>query len=309
MKKIFLLFIVIVFAFTGCKKNETDKKIKIITSIFPLYDFAKEVGKDKVNVKLLLPPGTESHSYEPTPQDIIAINESDIFIYIGEDMEHWIGDILKSVNSKNLRIIEASGGIEMLKGHHDEENKNKHEKKDSHNKDPHIWLDFEIDKKIVDKITAALVEKDAGNKEFYIANAKAYNDELKKLDADYKDALSRCELKTILYAGHYAFGYMSARYGLDHLSPYSGFSSESEPSPKNISERTDKVKTLKAKYLFYEELLEPKVANVISKECKVEPLLLHAAHNLSKDELDKKITFIQIMRDDLEKLKKGLNYR
>ncbi|HOV15284.1 MAG TPA: zinc ABC transporter substrate-binding protein, partial [Spirochaetota bacterium] len=138
---------------------------------------------------------------------------------------------------------------------------------------------------------------------------KVYNEKLDILDKKYKETIDKCEIKTIMYGGHFAFGYMAKRYGLKHISPYEGFSSNAEPSPQKIAELIEKIKDNNIEYLFFEELLEPKVANTISKVTGVKLEMLHAAHNISKDELSKNITFIDIMESNLIKLKKGLRYK
>ncbi|HOV14845.1 MAG TPA: zinc ABC transporter substrate-binding protein [Spirochaetota bacterium] len=151
LPKIIVVFFLLISIF-GCKKQSTDdKKINIITTIFPLYDFVKEVGKDKVDVSILLPPGSEAHSFEPTPKDIIKINESAMFVYIGESMEPWARKIVDSIRNKNLTILETEKVIEVIEESEHEEEHHRH-----NGKDPHIWLDFEIDQKIVNKIVAPL---------------------------------------------------------------------------------------------------------------------------------------------------------
>jgi len=125
----------------------------------------------------------------------------------------------------------------------------------------------------------------------------------------YKETIARCELKTIMYGGHFAFGYLAKKYGLTHISPYAGFTPNSEPTPQKIAELIDIIKKNNVEYLFYEELLDPKVTNAISKATGVTPMLLHGAHNVSKDELLKNVGFMEIMEENLEKLKKGLKYK
>ena len=457
MKKILTsLSILALFLFTvSCTKESDKANINIIATIFPLYDFVKEVGKDKVSVSMILPPGTEAHSFEPTPQDIVKINESSMFVYIGEAMEPWAHDIIESLNNDKLIILEAGHDIEMLTeeehDEHEEEHGHEHgenghafewagafnlkkgeyyltfakkdgeyadpsmkmivlkslksdeeaiedkeetaeklfdaraikitansalqleannqivfnqkadktvfiltindpgnyvlytehmpfefenkehffkdknkkdieptamepeEGHDHHHhhggKDPHIWLDFEIDQKIVLDIAKELSKIDPPNAEFYLKNAREYNSRLAQLDKKYKETIEKCELKVIMYGGHFAFGYLARRYGLSHISPYKGFSPNSEPTPQKIAQLIDQIKTNKIEYLYYEELLEPKVAKSISSSTGVKLDLLHGAHNLSKDELDRNVTFLQIMEENLTKLKKGLKYR
>ncbi len=313
MHKIFLLnkFLyrilnIIFFSFlilSSCqKKDSNEKKITIITTIFPFYDFAKQVGKDKVNVVMLIPPGVEIHSFEPRPRDIISLNEADIFIYGGSIMDIWASDILKSIKKSKHIVVDASAGLELM------DRSSEGNKSEDSTKDPHYWLDFDNDLKIINTITDALIKKDAVSKEFYMNNARIYKNTLLDLDDEYKRTLKLCKYKTIIYAGHFAFGYFARRYGLSYLSPYKGISPDSEPTPRNISELIEVIKKQQIQYIFFEELLEPKLAKVIEKETGVKLLLLHAGHNISKDEFNNNETFLQIMKDNLTRLKTGLEY-
>lgn len=297
MKKQYVLVVIFVLCLP-ILINAKSGVLAVKTTIFPLYDFAKAVGKDKVDVSLMLPPGTEAHSYEPTPRDIVSINKADFFIYIGEAMEPWAHDILATINSRNLVVIEAGALVEMREVANHE---HRHE-----GIDPHVWLDFEIDQIIVQNIADAFSKKDSKNQDFYQTNAQVYINALKKLDREYKNSIDNCKIKTVLYAGHFVFGYLAHRYGLKHISPYEGFSPDAEPKPGNIKEIIKRINKLNIRVVYYEELLEPKIAKVITKETGVEMVLLHGAHNVSKDELKREVGFIDIMYDNLEKLKKGL---
>ncbi len=305
------LFVIVTFA--GCGRAGEEKGIKVTTTIFPLYDFAREVGGDRVSVKMMLPPGSEAHSYEPTPGDIVRLNESSLFIYIGESMEPWADDILHSVQSGKLKVLRASEGIVMIKSDHDAEHgedmlHDEHGDDGHHHGeyDPHIWLDFSNDIKIVNRIADALSGIDPQNSGYYKGRAHEYTRSLDKLDSGYKKALAHCTSKTIIYGGHFAFGYMAKRYGLEYISPYSGFSPDAEPSPKNIAALEDRVRKSGAKYIYYEELVEPRVARAVASETGTGMMMLDGAHNVTKDEMVSGKRFIDIMYENLEKLKTGL---
>ncbi|MDD3905755.1 MAG: zinc ABC transporter substrate-binding protein [Candidatus Omnitrophica bacterium] len=323
MFRIIKVVATVLFVCASCAFAQEGKgKIEVITTLFPTYDFAKEVGKDKVSVSLLLPPGVESHTFEPKPQDVVRINKADIFIYTGKYMEPWAENILKGISNKNLLVVDASKGIElMVEDDHDEEGEHhegeaEHNEEDHHDgehghhhhggKDPHIWLDLANDQIMVDTIARALSEKDPANGSFYLKNAEEYKTKLADLDRRFKETLSTAKYKTIIYGGHFAFGYFVKRYRLEHDSPYDGFSPNAEPSPKAIAELVNKLKASGSKYIYYEELLDPKVARVIAQESGAKLELLHGAHNVSKDELNKGVTFIDIMEENLKKLKVGL---
>lgn len=323
-KKIIGIFFVFSLVATCAMAQDAPRKIEVVTTLFPTYDFAKQIGKDKVNVSLLLPPGVESHTFEPKPQDVVKINKADVFIYTGKYMEPWAEDLLKGISNKNLVVVDSSVGIELMaEDSHDEETEHeegeRHQEAEEHGeeyehgqhhhhggKDPHIWVDLANDQIMVDTITKALAEKDPANSVFYLNNAKEYKDKLAGLNRRFKETLSTAKHKTIIYGGHFAFGYFAKRYGLEHDSPYDGFSPNAEPSPKAIAELITKLRKSGMKYIYYEELLDPKVARTISQETGAKLELLHGAHNVSKDELGRGVTFLGIMEDNLKKLKVGL---
>ncbi len=302
-------------------------KIKVMTTLFPQYDFAKIVGGDKVEVTLLLPPGVEAHSYEPTPQDIISIQESDLFVYTGEQMEPWVHKMVENVKSDGLTIVDSSKGIELMMGHHhdhegededhdhdagdddhDHDADSEDEDHDHEGVDPHIWLDPVLAKTMVDNLTEGLILVDPENEAYYQQNADAYKLKLDELDNSFRAAFEKTDSKTIIYGGHFAFGYFAKRYGLENISPFEGFSPDAEPTPAKIAELIENLKKAGTHYIFYEELVDPKIARIISEETGAEMLLLHGAHNVSKEERESGITYIEIMQQNLENLKIGLGY-
>jgi zinc transport system substrate-binding protein len=290
------LFLVITLISISCeKKNEKvkeEKKLKVITSLFPLYDFARNIGKQKADVTLLLPPGVEPHAFEPRPGDILKINEADIFIYTGRFMEPWVEDILKCLSSQGPLILDSSKVIRLM----EEEGK----------MDPHIWLDFSNAKKIVVNILDGYLKRDLANKDYYLKNAEEYKKKLDELDRKFRDSLSSCKKDIIIHGGHFAFGYLAKRYNLKYISAYKGFSPNAEPTPKNLIELTKKLKEHDIKYVFYEELITPKVSEAIAREIGAKLLMLHGAHNITKDEMDRGVTFISLMEQNLNNLKVGL---
>jgi len=293
-------------------KTKTDsQKITVVTTLFPLYDFAKNIGQDKVEVSLLLPPGVEAHTFEPKPSDITKINNADIFVYTGEFMEPWAHDIIEGADKK-VKVVDASANIEMMKEEHEhEEEAEHHEAEEEHGHehggvDPHIWLDFDNAKIMAENIAKTLSEIDPQNAEYYKNNLKSYQGKLSDLDNSYKNSLTSCQSKTIVYGGHYAFGYMGKRYGLAYESAY-GISPDSEPSAQDLAGLIEQIRTKKIAYVFFEELVSPKVAETLAKETGAGLLLLNPAHNLTKDEFEKNESFLSIMEKNLSNLKIGLN--
>lgn len=296
-----LILGVMIFVLATANKQDNIKnnKLQVVTTLFPLYDFAKIVGQDKVEVSLLLPPGVEAHSFEPKPSDIVKINDSDLFVYTGKFMEPWADDIIKGVTNKNVVFVNTSDGISLMKlteGMPDE----------AHGFDPHIWLDFDNNKIMVDSIAKALAAKDPANADFYQSNAAAYKNILAQLDNQYKTTLSKCESREIVYGGHYAFGYLAKRYNLQYLAAQ-GLAPDSEPTASDLAKLVEQVKKNNIKYVFYEEMTSPKIAETISNETNAKMLLLNAAHNVTREDVENNVSFAKIMEENLTNLKTGLS--
>ena len=311
MKKFFILFLSITFLFLpSCQKNEKmtvgQEKLKVVTTLFPLYDFARNIGQQKVDVSLLLPPGVEAHTFEPRPVDITRIQNSDLFIFTSKAMEPWVTNLLKGIDAKRLTVVDTSKDIALIQGTHMHEESEHAPEHEAGSPDPHIWLDFSNAIKMVDTIAAAYIAKDPQNKDFYTNNSSEFKKKLKDLDKKYKDALSQCRNKIIIHAGHFAFGYLAKRYNLKYISAYKGFAPDAEPTPKRLVELTHTVKKYGVKYIYYEELISPKMAEVISKETGCSLLMLHGAHNVTKEEMDSGVKFISLMENNLKNLKVGL---
>jgi len=273
--------------------------IKVVTTLFPLYDFAKNIGKTRVEVSLLLPPGVEAHSFEPKPSDLVKVNEADVFIYTGKFMEPWAEDIVKSVTNKNLIIVDASQGTKMISG----VLQGTHEPAGS--LDPHIWLDLDNAKIMMSNILHALETKDPANRDNYKQNSDDYCKKLTDLDSSFKTALADCKAKEIVYGGHYAFGYLAHRYALKYLAAQ-GFSPDAEPTARDLAMLVEQIRKDNIKYVFFEELTSPKIAETIASETNTKLLLLNAAHNVSKDQFVQGTSFLDIMKSNLDNLKVGL---
>lgn len=282
-----------------------EKKLKAVASLFPLYDFARNIAQDKAEITLLLPPGVEPHSFEPKPGDIVRLSKADMLIYTNEYMEPWIDDILKGVENKELLVIDSSKGISLM----EEAEEKGHGHGDEHERvDPHVWLDFSNAIIMVDNILDGFVKKDPVNTEFYRNNAVAYKAQLKALDEKFETTLSGCKKNIFINGGHFTFGYLARRYHLNYLSAY-GFSPNAEPSPRELAALSAQLKRNGLQHIFYEELITPRVATTIAGETGASLLMLHGAHNISKEELEGGATFLGLMEKNLENLKVGLQCR
>lgn len=284
-------------------------KLVVVTTLFPLYDFARTIGGEKAEVSLLLPPGVEPHHFEPRPADIAKIEQADLFIYTGPFMEPWADRLLKGIGRSKPVAINAGAGVPLLRmdAFHEEGEGHRHGKEEETEKvDPHIWLDFSNAGRMADNIAAGFIAKDPEGKNYYAANAGTCKEKLRRMDRAYRTSLSRCRGKVIVHAGHFAFGYLAKRYGLGYVSAYPGVSLDQEPTPRRMIDIVKRIRRQGLRFIFYEDMISPRVAEVLSRETGAGLLVLHAGHNVSKDELEKGVTFFALMEKNLENLKVGL---
>lgn len=319
MKKgiVFLITIILIFSFViiGINKSisvkQKDDKIKIIATLFPQYDFAKQIGGDKVDVELLLTPGTETHTYEPTPQDIINVNKADIYIYTGKYMEPWSDKIANSITS-NTKVLDASKNIELINEENFEKEHTTIDEKNSedfHNDeyDPHIWLNPQNAIIMVKNITEELCDIDKKNEKYYKENSEKYINELIKLDNEIEDTVRSSKSKKIAFGGTFAYAYFIQRYNLQYISAYDSCGENSEPSVAKVKEVIDYIKQNNINVIFYQELSAGKIADTISKETGAKKLIFHTIHNASKEEINNGETYISLMKKNLQNLKQALN--
>jgi zinc transport system substrate-binding protein len=299
--------------FTGCERSKGtpagQKRLTVITTLFPLFDFARNVGGDRADVSLLLPPGVEPHSFEPRPRDILRINEADVFVYTGSFMEPWAGTLIKGIDRQKVVVVDSSEGAVLLsQTHTGEAGHDGHHDGEKEAKDPHIWLDLGNARKMVDNIVAGFVKKDPAHKEFYEGNARAYEARLQALDEKFKQGLADCKTRLFVHGGHYAFNYLARRYNLNYVSVY-GFSPNAEPSPKHVAEIVQTLRRYHAQYIFYEELIQPRLAETVARETGATMLPLNGGHNVTREEMERGVTFISLLEQDLRNLSTGLQCR
>jgi len=304
-----------VLMIAACQKEQPrisgSRKLVIVATLFPLYDFAREITAGKADVTLLLPPGVEAHSFEPKPGDMITINNADVFLYTGKYMEPWVEKILQSVDNKKLVVVDTSKDVALLTAtddYRENHNGDGHHGHEHGAYDPHIWLDFTNAQKMVDNILEGLAQQDPANKDIYTQNAAAYKAKLQSLDNNFKHGLSTCRTNIFIHGGHFAFNYLASRYNLRYVSAY-GMSPNAEPTPGKIMDLKKSIREQNIKYIFYEELITPRIANMLNKETGVRLLKLNGAHNISKDDLKNGKTFVELMEGNLNNLKVGLECR
>jgi zinc transport system substrate-binding protein len=287
-----------------------DKKLSVYTSFYPMYDFASKIGGDKIDAVNMVPAGTEPHEWEPTAADITGLEEASVFIYNGAGMEHWVEDVLESIQNDSLIAVEASKGLTLLEGHHDDEEhseEEEHSDEDEHSHgefDPHVWLDPMNAKAEMESIKNSFIQADPDNKDYYEANYTKYAAEFDALDKEFRDAITSLPNKDIIVA-HQAFGYLCSAYGLNQV-PVEGLAPDSEPDPARVAEIIEFAKEHDVKVIFFEELVSPKVAEVIASAIGAKTDVLSPVEALNDEQMENGEDYFTVMRHNLEALKAAL---
>jgi zinc transport system substrate-binding protein len=313
MKKLFLILIILAAALAagGCKQSKSavtrnaNGKINVTVTIFPPFDFVRQIAGDKVNLSMLLPPGAESHSFEPSPKDIITIQNSDIFIYAGGNSDNWIKRILESSKTDKIKILAMIDTVNLV-----EEEIVEGMEEDGDDEgieyDEHIWTSPRNAMLIVRAITELLCETDSANADFYMQNATAYSEELEQIDTAFKRVTAEAKRNTIVFADRFPLRYFADAYGLNYFAAFPGCSTETEPSAATVAFLINKIRAEKIPVVFHIELSNERMANTISGETGAKKLLLHACHNISKRDFDAGLGYLDFMRRNVENLREAL---
>jgi zinc transport system substrate-binding protein len=311
-----MLFICLsVFAFAAGNKDSrrSNGKITVTATIFPPYDFTRAIAGDRINLSMLLPPGAESHSFEPSPRDIINVQNSDIFVYIGGESESWVDRILDSMDTSKMKIIRLMDVVDIV----EEEIVEGMQEEDEDvfesigvelepEYDEHIWTSPKNAVLMVRAISAGLCEKDSANASYYRQNTDAYIAELNELDAEFQSIVNDAKRKTLVFGDRFPFRYFADAYGLSYFAAFPGCSTETEPSAATVAFLINKIRTEKIPVVFHIELSNEKMADVIAEETGAKKRLLHAAHNISKRDFDRGVTYLELMKHNEDALREAL---
>lgn len=313
MKKILIICLCTVIMLCGCsaagdRAEKSSGKLSIVTTIFPLYDFARNIAGDKADITMLVTFGAEVHSYEPTPRDIIKIVDSDLFINLGSSVDSWMDKVVDAADGKNVTTLSAMDAVEIkseetVEGMEEEHDLHKHDAEP----DEHIWTSPKNAALISKKICEALKKLDPDNSEYYAANTEKYLSELDKLDRDIRSVVDNSQRKTVVFADRFPMRYFADDYGLDYFAAFPGCSSESEPSAATISFLIDKVRTEHIPIVFYTETSDGKVADTVCESSGAEKMLFHSCHNITKQQFEDGTSYIGLMKKNLEALAIALN--
>lgn len=343
MKKFITLLLIAVLsvcALSGCgnsKSNESTngKKLKVVTTIFPEYDWVMQIlgdKADKADVTMLLDKGVDLHSYQPSTADISKISEADVFIYVGGESDEWVKDVLKQAKNKNLKVInlmdvvgdkakeeEVKEGMQAEDEHDHDKDKDHDEKHDQdkehdHDKDEpeydeHVWLSLKNAKIFTKKITDVLSEVDKDNAKTYKANYKNYAKKLDELDKKYAEAVSSAKVKTLVFGDRFPFRYLVNDYGLDYYAAFVGCSAESEASFETVTFLAKKIDELGLKHILTIEGKNHKIAKAVIENTKNKNqkiLTLDSMQSTTSNDVKNGASYLGIMEKNLEVLKKAL---
>ncbi|MFM7796688.1 MAG: metal ABC transporter solute-binding protein, Zn/Mn family [Candidatus Nitrosotenuis sp.] len=276
--------------------QDDSSKIRVIASFYPLYEFSKNIGGDKALVSVFTPIGVEPHDWEPSTGNLVSLEKSDIFVYNGGGMEPFVKKIIDSGEYHNVLFVDTTRNIEFLA-----ENANDGH---VHQFDPHVWLDPISAKEQVTIIKNAMVNADPKNEKYYEDNANAYSLKLDNLDSKIKNELANCTKDTIV-PFHNAFSYFGSRYGI-HIHALSGLTPESEVSASDLRAIIDYIKENNIKIVFAEDLVDPKLAQVLADEAGTQILVLSPLEGIKKEEQQKGVSYFDKMEENLMNIKLAL---
>ena len=283
MKNIFLIIFILISIF-ACSNNDnknTSGKLTIYTSIYPIYDFTKKIGGEKIAVYNMTKAGAEPHDFEITSKDMANLSKADLFIYNGGGMEHWVDSVK---NALNIKYVDSSSNIN-----------------NENNLDPHFWLSPKNAKIQMENIKNGLIEIDSENKNYYQSNYNLYANRLDEIDNKIRNSLSNIKNRNLVLT-HPAFGHFCKEYNLNQIAI-----ARDEADPKAMAEIITFVKNNNVKAIFYEEFSSSKLVDSIAKETEIKILTLNPIESLSEENIEAGEDYFSIMEKNLVSLLDGLN--
>ena len=304
MKKIISIFLLFVVTFAFCSCGEVERstgKISVVTTIFPYYDFARSVSKGTCDVDMLLKPGSDVHSFEPTPSDILKIRNADLFIYNGGESDEWVDSILESLGDTDKPVVMKMTDYvkpltEMDADHHAEDEE-----------DEHIWTSLDNAKTLVSKISDEVSKLDSKNKSIYYRNGLDYIEKINKVQSEIENTVNSSKSKKIVVGDRFPLLYFATEFSLDWECAFPGCSTETEPSLDRLSKLTDTIEKDKIKTILKLEMSENKVADTLADETNTKIRTFYSAESVSKEEFANNITYVDLMERNNNALKEALS--
>lgn len=293
---------------TAPAQKQEGGKISVVTTKFPLYDFVRAVAGDHVELIMLLKPGAEIHSFEPTPADIIKMKNADLLLYVGGESELWAKRVLDSMEGDGPRTLMLMDSVQALTEELVEGMEAMEDDEDgTPDLDEHIWTSPINAMLMVSAIADALAEVDPAHAGDYFANAALYNGQIETLDKEFREVVADASRKLLVFGDRFPFRYFAHVYGLKYRAAFPGCSTDTEPAASTLAYLIDTVRNNNLPYIYYIELSNENVARAVCEQTGVERLLLHSCQQVSRDDFDAGATYVSLMRQNLENLRKGLN--
>ncbi len=286
--------------------NSDSGKLKIISTVFPPYDLARQIAGDNAEISILLPPGSEIHNYEPSAKDMIAIRNCDIFLYIGGENEQWAEKLINSNDTENVTAVKLIDYVPTLSEDEDEHDHD-HDHEHEHETDEHIWTSPKNAQLMLSAVYDAICKVDPSGKQTYTKNKDAYAKQLSDLDNAYRSAVDNTKNKTIVLADKFPFRYLAHEYGLEFSAAFAACSDESEPGVSTMIKLTKTIKENNIPAVYYLEFSSTKIADTLCDETGATKLMLHSCHNVSKQDIENNVSYVDLMKQNLENLKLTLN--
>lgn len=304
MKKIISIFLLFVVTFAFCSCGEVERstgKISVVTTIFPYYDFARSVSKGTCDVDMLLKPGSDVHSFEPTPSDILKIRNADLFIYNGGESDEWVDSILESLGDTVKPVVMKMTDYvkpltEMDADHHAEDEE-----------DEHIWTSLDNAKTLVSKISDEVSKLDQKNKSVYTKNSLDYIEKISKVQSEIENTINSSKSKKIVVGDRFPLLYFATEFSLDWECAFPGCSTETEPSLDRLSKLTDTIEKDKIKTILKLEMSENKVADTLADETNTKVRTFYSAESVSKEDFANNVTYVDLMERNNNALKEALS--
>ncbi len=294
MKRIFICLLCLVLL-CGCGgvsgQKDTDKKT-VVTTIFPLYDFARAIGGGNIEVKMLINPGSEVHSYDPLPSDMRAVYDSDLFLYIGGESDKWVDNLLDNANINSVALLDAIEHIHHEHGHN--------------HTDEHIWTSPKNAVLMIQKICESIIACDKKNEKIYRDNCDEYIKKIVEASEKISDTVSQHKDPFILVADRFPFEYFTEEYGIEHEAAFDGCAVSTDISLKTMSRLTETIKEKDIKTVFCTELSNKNIAAALKDELGVDVVELHSAHNVTLDDFKGGVTYVDIIYRNIKALERGL---
>jgi len=305
--------ILCVIPISGCTQSGSgadSAKISVVTTVFPPYDFSREIGGDLIELKMLVSPGNDSHYYEPSVSDLSAVNDCDVFIYVGGQDDGWIDDISDSVDFEKKQTVVLSEKVSLLEEkitegmQHEEEH---HGSGANAEYDEHVWTSPKNAVFLCEAIRDAFCSADPDNASAYTYNCAEYVQKLSVLDGRFSEVVNKAKRKTVVFAERFPFRYLFEDYGLTYFAAFPGCSSETEPTLDTINFLVNKIENNAIPVVFYIEFSSRVTADRISEATGAKTLLLHSCHNVSKEDFENGVTYLSLMEQNLTNLTEALN--